>query len=55
MACESEVKGLYNYRLRDNGCINVVVGGVNEVFLGKSICRGHSCTWCDLPMDIKVL
>ena len=55
MMCEGKVKSLDNYWIRDNGSINVVVSGVNKVFLGKGISRGHLCTWHDLPMDIKVL
>ena len=55
MACEREVKSLDDYWIRDDGSVSIVISGVNEVFLGKGISRGHPCAWCDLPMDIKVL
>ena len=55
MVCEGKVKGLDDYWIRDDDGINIVIGGVNEVFLGKGVSRGHPCIWHDLPMDIKVL
>ena len=55
MACEREVKCLDDYWIRDDGSISVVISGVDEVFSGEGISRGHLCTWCDLPMDIEVL
>ena len=55
MVCKREVKCLDDYWIRDDGSISIVIGGVNEVFLGEGISRGHPCTWGDLPMDIEVL
>ena len=55
MACEGEVKSLNDQWVWDNGNINVVISGVNEVFLRKGISGRHPCTQCDLPADIKIL
>ena len=55
MACEGEVKSLDDQWVWDNGDINVVISGVNEVFLRKGISGRHPCTQCDLPADIKIL
>ena len=55
MACEGEVKSLDDHWIRDNGDINVVISGVDEVFLGKGISGRHLCTRCDLPADIEIL
>ena len=55
MACEGEVKSLDDHQIWDNGDINAVIGGINEVFLRKGISRRHPCARCDLPMDIKIL
>ena len=55
MAHEGEVKSLDDHQVWDNGDINVVVSGINEVFSRKGVSRRHLCTRCDLPMDIKIL
>ena len=55
MACEGEVKGSDDHRVWDNGNINVVVSGINEVFSRKGISGCHPSARCDLPADIKVL
>ena len=55
MACEREVKSLDDYWIRDDGDIDIVISGVDEVFLGKGVGGCHPCAWCDLPMDIEVL
>ena len=55
MACEGEVKSLDDHRVWDNGNINVVVSGIDEVLLRKGISRHHLHARCNLPMDIKVL
>ena len=55
MACEGEVKSLNDHWVWDNGNINVVVGGINEVFSRKGVSRCHPCTRCDLPADIEIL
>ena len=55
MVCEGDVKSLDDHRVWDNGDINVVVSGIDEVFSRKGISGCHPCTWCDLPADIKIL
>ena len=55
MACEGEVKSLDDHWVWDNGNINIVISSVDEVFSRKDISRHHPCTWCDLPVDIKIL
>ena len=55
MACEREVKSLDDYWIRNDGSISVVISGVNEVFSGEGVSRGHLCTRCDLPVDVKGL
>ena len=55
MVCEGEVESLDDHWIWDVGDINIVISGVNEVFSGKGVSRGHPCAWCDLPMDIEVL
>ena len=55
MACKGEVKSLDDHWVWDNSNINVVVGGIDEVFSRKGISRCHLCTRCDLPADIKIL
>ena len=55
MACERKVKSLDDYWIRNDGSISVVISGVNEVFSGEGISRGHPCTRCDLPADVKGL
>ena len=53
MACKGEVKSLDDHWIWDNGDINVVISGINEVFLRKGVSRRHLCARCDLPMDIE--
>ena len=55
MAHEGEVKSFNDHWVWDNGNINVVISGVNEVFSRKDISGRHLCPRCDLPADIKVL
>ena len=55
MACEREVKSLDDHWIWDNSDINVVISGVDEVFLRKGISGHHLCSRCDLPADIEVL
>ena len=55
MVCEGEVKSLNDHRFWDNGNINVVISGIDEVFSRKGVSRHHLCTRCDLPADIKIL
>ena len=55
MVCEREVKSLNDYWIRDDGSVSIVISGVNKVFLGEGVSRGHPCTWCDLPVDVEVL
>ena len=55
MACEGEVKSLDDHWVWDNGDINIVISGVDEVFSRKGISGRYPCTRCDLPVDIKIL
>ena len=55
MMCEGEVKSLDDHWIWDDGNINIVISGVNEVFLGKGVSRCHLCTRYDLPADIEIL
>ena len=55
MAHEGEVKSLDDHWAWDNGNINVVISGVDEVFSRKGVSGRHPCTRCDLPADIKIL
>ena len=55
MARKGEVKSLDNHRVWDNGDINVVVSGINEVFSRQGVSRRHLCARCDLPTDIEIL
>ena len=55
MVCKGEVKSLDNHWVWDNGNINIVISGVDEVFSRKGISGHHLCTRCDLPADIEIL
>ena len=55
MVHEGEVERLDDHWIWDNGDIDIVISGVDEVFLGKGVSRRHLCTRCDLPVDIKIL
>ena len=55
MVCKEEVKSLDDHWVWDNGDINIVISGVDEVFSRKGVSRHHPCTRCDLPADIKIL
>ena len=55
MACKGEVKSLDDHWIWDNGNINVVISGVDEIFLRKGVSGRHPCPRCDLPADIEVL
>ena len=47
MVHEGEVKSLDDHWIWDNGDIDIVISGVDEVFLGKGVGRCHLCTRCD--------
>ena len=55
MVREGEVKSLDDHWVWDNGDINVIISGVDEVFLRKGISGCRPCTRGDLPADIKIL
>ena len=55
MVCKGEVKSLDDHWVWDNGDINIVISGVDEVFSRKGVSRHHLCTRCDLLADIKIL
>ena len=55
MVCEGEVKSLDDHWVWDNGNINIVISGVDEVFSRKGVSGCHLCTRCDLPADIEIL
>ena len=55
MVREGEVKSLDDHRLWDNGDINIIVSGIDEVLLRKGVSRCHLSARCDLPTDIEIL
>ena len=55
MTRKGEVKSLDDHWIWDNGNINIVISGVNEVFSRKGVGGCHPCTRCDLPVDIEIL
>ena len=55
MAGESEIKSIDDRRIRDDGGISVVGGGVNLVVAGKSVGGSKFGARENLPDNIKVL
>ena len=55
MAGESEIESIDDCRIRDDGGISVVGGGVNLVVVGKSVGRSKFGTRENLPDNIEVL
>ena len=55
MAGESEIESIDDCRIRDNGGISIVGGGVNLVIAGKSVGGSKFGARENLPDNIEVL
>ena len=50
-----KVESIDNDRVRENGDVGIVEGGVLGIFARESVCRAHTRTQDDHPFNVKVL
>ena len=50
-----KAEGIDDDRVRNNGGVSIVEGGVLDIFVRESICGAHMRTWRDHPFNVKVL
>ena len=55
MARESEVEGIDDHRIREDGSICIVGSGIQEILSRKGISGSHLCSRGNLPDDVKIL
>ena len=55
MTSEGKVECLDDYRVGNDGGINIVRGGVNGISTGEGVSGGHLGTRENFPYDIEVL
>ena len=52
---ESEVEGIDDHRVREDGSVCVIGSGIQVIFSRKGISGSHLCPWGNLPDDVKIL
>ena len=55
MTRESEVEGIDDQRVREDGSVCVINSGIQVIFSRKGISRSHLCSWGNLPDNVKIL
>ena len=55
MTSEGKVKCLDDYRVGNDGSVDIIGGGVNEISTGESVGGGHLGTRENSPYDIEIL